>query len=393
MSEISGSSGPTQSFSGGSYDTYDIPQETQKQIGQLLKDASLILQSQQEGQPQTTTQVDPSVTGQRPALVAPDDVDPEAMVYAMMALRTASEDQQLKVSENDINSVKQKQAEQHKERMEQIEESYAKMKEAKKGGIFGKIFGWIATVALAVAAVAMIATGVGAVAGGLMLAAAGMMLANQISQETGGWLMEGLAEAIQFIANDVIGVDPPMTDEEAMMAAMITFTVTVAVLGIAGGVAAAGGGAAAGAGAASTAASSGTGAAAGGAAAGSGAAAGGAAAGAGASAGASAASATSAISQIASKIMSASQIIGGLAAVGQGSSTIYTSVKTKEAQDAQAEAMEIMAFIQQMQGVMEEEMERIKEILERMQEGSQIVMDMMMGQNDSKSFLLQQQRV
>jgi hypothetical protein len=55
--------------------------------------------------------------------------------------------------------------------------------------------------------------------------------------------------------------------------------------------------------------------------------------------------------------------------------------------------MDMLAFMKKLQMVLEDEMERIREILKKMEEGVAVVMSILSGQQDTKSFLIQQQGV
>lgn len=260
----------------------------------------------------------------------------EDMTRALMEIQTKLQDEQIKFSKEDIKNIMQKNKEEHQKRLKKIQEHYDKMKKAKKGGVFGKVFGWIATAVLAIAAVAMIATGVGVGAGIAMLAAATIMLMSQISAETGNWMAEGLADMFEAFGMD---------REDAMLAGQIFVAVVVTALTIGAGV------------------------------------------------GASTPAWTSTAANIAAKIAQAAQIVGGAAMVGQGAAAITTSVYTKQAEDARADSKDMLAFMKKLQMMLEDEMERVKEILRKMEEGVDVVMSILSGQQDTKSFLIQQQGV
>ena len=123
---------------------------------------------------------------------------------------------------------------QTKETLDKMTESLAKGRSAKKAGVWGKIFGWIATIVTVIAAAVLVVATFGAAtpAAVMMCAAAALMLMNQISSETGNWLQEGMTKMCGGNA----------------MAGMIVFMVIVLALSLGGagvGAAAAGSAAAA----------------------------------------------------------------------------------------------------------------------------------------------------
>lgn len=253
----------------------------------------------------------------------------EDMTRALMEIQTKLQDEQIKFSKEDIKVAMEKKKGLHEERLQKIRESIDKMAEAKKAGVFGKVFGWIATAVMCVAAVAMACTGVGAVASAMMITGAALMLTMQIASETG--LMDYLADK---------------WGSEAVLGLQIALTVASIALSL----------------------------------------------GAGAFAAPAAAASTSA--QVAARVVAqVARIVGGIATMGAGAAGIGTAVKMKDAEDARADSMDIIAFMKKLQMMVEDEMKRVQEVLRKMQEGVDVVMQILSGQIDTKSFLIQQQGV
>lgn len=101
-------------------------------------------------------------------------------VFALVAaLKTKVEETSLDITTGEVKRVKEEQKTKSQERMDKLNEQCDKMNEAKKGGLVGEIFGWIAAAAMAIAGAIMIATGVGAAAGVALLAAGITMLVTQ----------------------------------------------------------------------------------------------------------------------------------------------------------------------------------------------------------------------
>lgn len=320
--------------------------QVKQQLAELLKTMT-VSQTDGQGVPQKF-----GGTQGMPELESPV-LNIEDMTRALMELQTKLQDEQVKGSKEDIKTNMAKKEELHQERLDKIREYIDKMGESKKSGTFGKVFGWIATAAMCIAAVALIATGVGAVAGACLIGAAALSLTMSISGETGNWLNEGIASIFKAMGCD---------EKVAMILAQVTLMVAMIALSAGAAVAAApAAGASATAGVVSTANTATT-------------------------------TATKAM-VIATKVAKAAQVIGGLAQVGGGASGIGTAVITKEAEDARADSLEIQAFMQRLQMMMEDEMKRVKELLQQMQEGVDIVMQIMSGQMETKSFLAQQQGV
>lgn len=295
----------------------------------------------------------------------------EDMTRALMEIQTKLQDESVQMSKEDIKTnMDQKQA-LHQQRMDKIKEFMNKMDEAKIGGTVGKVFGWIGVVAGAVASCALIVagvicccTGAGAVVGGLLIASGAFALAatgvgalSMISGETGNWLNEGIAEIFKAFG---------MNEKDALMAAQITVVATIVALSVCSavcGFAAAGAGLFAGAGSAASATAS------------------------------TASSVANVMKEIATWVSKGSMVVGGLAQMGSGAAQIETAVVTKEAEDARADSKEIEAFMKRLQMMMEDEMKAVSEMLKKMQEGVDVVMQIMSSQHDTHHFLAQQQGV
>lgn len=287
-------------------------------------------------------------TPQLPVLDPPKAMSMEDMMLALQALQTKIQDQQATTSKNDIqNTLNQKTAE-NDERIKQLEESISKMADAKKAGVFGKVFGWIATIAALVISAALIATGVGVVAGSMMLAGAVLGLGMQIFNEAGG--MEAMAKAC--------GENGAQAFMWTMMAVQILLAVGSLGAGLAsssatvasklptlagilgktmGGFAQAG----------------------------------------------------SSVNALANMTKVVAGVISGLSMVGQGASGIAGGVYSKDASDASAKAKETEAEMLKLQALMEEEMKRLKKILDEMEEGASIAMQALSSANETKSTITQ----
>lgn len=86
-------------------------------------------------------------------------------------------------------------------------------------------------------------------------------------------------------------------------------------------------------------------------------------------------------------------VIQGASAVGAGASNIATGVYQKDAADATAKAKEIEAELQKLQGMLDEEMARLRKMLEEAQEGFSIAMNVMNSATQTKQTMISRQAV
>ncbi|MFC4160055.1 type III secretion system translocon subunit SctE [Chitinimonas lacunae] len=176
-----------------------------------------------------------------PELEAPrGDFSSDQLALLLMSLQNKSEDAQLQTAKQGLEISKQQKEDMHKRAIEKIEEAARKAAEAAEKAKANKVLGWFtkvfafvaAVVATVAAAVATVATG-GAAAPLLALAvmglvATGMDLANQISQECGGpeislskWVTEGCAKLLTAMG---------MSEEDAKKYAPILAAVAATVV-------------------------------------------------------------------------------------------------------------------------------------------------------------------
>lgn len=346
---------------------------------QAMKELESIIARYLQNQVSTTDDTDStgtdSVTG-KPELEAPaKDVDPSDLVGLLMKMKSESTDLQIKTGVNFIQANKSKLAAEYKDKIEKIKESFEAMEKAKKSGIIGKIFGWIGAIVTAIVGAILIATGVGAVAGGLMLAAAAVMI-TQMS----------LSQAME---DGTLKMDP-----KAAQIMMITLSCVAAVLAIAGGVAAF---ATAPEELADTAINIGT------------------------EVGEDSALGESEVSEgitdatttsetvtettsetategaeeatqfekVAEKVQTASNIAQGANSVGSGAANIATAVYDRDAADAQADAKAVEKFIAKIQAALQDEQDKIKELIQQLQQGFGIVADIMKQHDEAQTKVFQ----
>ncbi|MCL6270564.1 type III secretion system translocon subunit SctE [Sansalvadorimonas sp. 2012CJ34-2] len=112
----------------------------------------------------------------------------EDVARMLSEVQTKLQDTRIKFDEQAIRTSRLKRSQVSQQRIEKLTEALEKLKESKKAGTIGKIFGAIATAIMVVVAAVTIATGVGAKAGIMLIMAATIMVAMTISQNTGDWM-------------------------------------------------------------------------------------------------------------------------------------------------------------------------------------------------------------
>jgi hypothetical protein len=341
-------------------------------------------------------------------LPPPGSMSDSDLITLLQQIKTKIENEQLKTSSEDVQVAKDQKAVAAKERMEQLEKAIANAKKGDKGGLIGKIFGWIAAAAMVIAGAILLATGAGTALGVALLAGGIATMAVMTLQETGldQKILGGLSKMFE-----AMGMDPE--------AARIMSTVLVAAVIITGAVVAsvATGGAAIGPaigvaatlmtplispenlqkmgvpedaapwvslglsiGLAVVAVSAGIGQSV------AGAAKGGAQAAqlgstVGAKSAATIAKATGATTEQIAKVGSAlgytAMGIQATATIGGGAAQISSAVAYRDAAEAEAKAKEFEKDMLKLQQLLQDESERIEEIIRRLQEGTDIVMDVL----------------
>lgn len=323
----------------------------------------------------------------------PADISADTLMMVMQELRTKMDNLQLSTASENVAVIKEQKKSQAEERVNQIKDKFDQMKKADKSGLAGKIFGWIAAVAMVIAGAALLIAGG---AGAALLVGGIAMLAVMTLQETGGMekMINGMAKGLEALGMDAQAAQ--------IMATVITAVIIVGVA-IAGGVAAGPAvGVALGAqfgallfspdnltkmgvpedkagwvamgigiGLALTSLGVGIGSAVKGT----------------VDAGTKLTKMAAEIAQKFSQksldmIKFAAYIALGLqgaATVGSGASSITAGVYNKQASDTEAKTKELEAFLAKLQQMFQDESERIEEIMKRIQEGVGIVMDVLAG--------------
>ncbi len=133
--------------------------------------------------------------GRRLGLPAPKFSGADLMVLMQM-LQTKTEDTSLQTCSKDVERIQKEKEAAAKKRMEELDKNIEKMRKADKAGVFGKIFGWIAAAAMAIAGAALMIAGGSGTA--LLVGGIAMMTVMTL-QETGAMdkILEGIAEGLE----------------------------------------------------------------------------------------------------------------------------------------------------------------------------------------------------
>lgn len=101
----------------------------------------------------------------KPAIAPPSrEFSAAEMVDLLRALQGKTQDAQLRSAKENIENNRIEQAKNNEEQARKVDEWIQKSKEAEKGGILGKIFGWIGAIVAAIAAALMVVAAVAATA-------------------------------------------------------------------------------------------------------------------------------------------------------------------------------------------------------------------------------------
>ena len=182
----------------------------------------------------------------KPALEAPKrEFTASEMIDLLRNLQTKMHDGQLRSAKEEIERNRIEQQKANDQQLAKIDEWIQKSKEAEKSGIWGKIFGWVGTIAavvaaavLTVAAVATTALTAGAagpimcVMAGIAVTSAALMLANQISSECGGpeiSISNGIMHAVKALLVE-FGVEPETAENIGNIVAGAGMLFTGAIL-------------------------------------------------------------------------------------------------------------------------------------------------------------------
>lgn len=285
--------------------------------------------------------------GMGPQLEAPGvTVDAAAVSVLLLKLQKEAGDAQLKTAMEAIKNNKEELKAKHEERLKKLMHAFEKMEKSKKSGLFGKIFGWIGVVVAVVAAIAA-SVATGGVAVGPCVAAV-MAVTMMVLSQTGAMdkIMEGMTNLMKSMG---------MGEPAAQIMASVVITAVVLAVSLGGPAAV------------SSAASS---------------------------MGATVANQTIQISRMASMAEKfgemaqatryAAQAANIAVQVGTTASGTASGIYQSQALSNQADAAEIEKFIAKIQQKMEDEQDRIQEIIQQLQSSTSTVMNMLKTEHETK---------
>ncbi len=133
-------------------------------------------------------------TAEKMGLELPKKISNSDLMAMLQEVKAKLEETQLKNSSDAINQIKKDKQNQAQKRLQEIKKMQAAQEKAKKKGLLGKIFGWIAAAVTTIVGGILVATGVGAGLGTIMLVGGITAMAAMALQETGA--IEKMMEAI-----------------------------------------------------------------------------------------------------------------------------------------------------------------------------------------------------
>lgn len=264
-------------------------------------------------------------TGGAPQLDAPGkDHSAENLSLLLLEIRDQLTQVQLKQSKEDIKSNLDKKQSATKERLDSIMKAIEAMKKKSKSGLFGKVFGWVAaSVMLVAAAVATAATGG---------AAAPLLIAAMFNMTVMALEESGHMEKLQKALADAIGSD---------IGATLIITGVILAVNIAGGV--------------------------------------------GAHHMVAKADLTMKALTIGRNAMIAGEAAAAVGAVGQGGAQMASAHYEKEASEATADAMDLAALMKRLQAMLEDETDRLDEVIRQMDDMTVMVMNIVKSADEASA--------
>ncbi|MBC05421.1 type III secretion system translocon subunit SctE [Thalassospira sp.] len=282
----------------------------------------------------------PELTGpsNAPTLAPPANEDFESLVMLLQQAKSKLSDQMSKATAEEVRNNGEIKKEQNEKLQKKMEEQWDKIADAKAKAKIGKIFGIIGKIAAVVASVALAVVTAGAASplvAGVLIAVAAISvvdLASTISVEAGGPDFSLQAGAMA-LGKAMYPNDEEMAQKAGMIMG-ITFTVAIAVAGLAAGVGAA--------------------------------------------------NAVSQAPALFAKVSVAAGVIGGAANVTSGGVNIAAAADQRDADELAADQVDIKKFLAKLQALMDEDSDRLQEIVEQAQDCMQKVAEMVSSTAETK---------
>ncbi len=267
---------------------------------------------------------------------------------AALLLKLQSEvlERQASCSKDEILDLGEAKAKENKKNLQKIEEYAKKLEAAEKKQKKSKIFGWIGKAIAAIASVAMIVAGVAltaaggagaalVVAGAILLASTLLTTTMEVLSEHGIGLGDGIAALLEKFG---------VKSETAKLIGAIFQTVVIVAVAVAAAVA---------------------------------------------SGGAAGAAQAANVLKAANIIRAVSGISQGVAEIGAGVTNILASVDRHDAEKTRADSMDIQKVLAKLQAMIEQEVDRLQEIIKNLDAGVSKVLQMMRGESDTQRQILQ----
>ena len=287
-----------------------------------------------------------------PALDNPDDTKAkEANLEKLISyLQLDNEERQTAMAKDRIELQQHTLDAEHEERMDQIDDSIAKMKKAESASKWSRAFSWIGAVLSVVAAVVLTAV-TGGAAAGFAIAGAVLAVSSLVMNETGAMdaLTEKLAESLQ---------NSGMSKNDAQLAASLILNIGIMALSAGCSIGGMIAGVSATAAAAAKLAETGT-------------------------------RVLGMTAQTVKTVQTALTIVGtGVTAASLATSGVNTYL-TKRSEDAKADTTELEKFITQLQQRLEESQEELQALLEQIESGISEIAQMVGSATDTSSEIAQ----
>ena len=299
-----------------------------------------------------------------PALDNPDDAQVKEVNLEKLVsyLELDNEERQTEMAKDRIELQKETLDAEHENRMDKINDSIDKMKDAETSSIICKVFTYIGA-ALAIAAAVALTVVTGGVAAGFAIAGAVLAVSALVMNETGA--SAAITEALADHMQEAHG----MSKSDAKLAATLIFNLSIMALQIGCSVGSMVGGIMQ---ASATAAQTGAQVA-------------GAATKAASTSAEAASTASATAKTIQNAISVASTATGGASLASNGVSTYMTH----RSETSKVDTTELEKFITQLQQRLEEAQEELQQLLEQIENGTSIVADMITSSTDTSSEIAQ----
>ena len=295
-----------------------------------------------------------------PVLDNPDDAKAKEVDLTKLIsyIQLDNQERQTEMAKDRIEMNKSGLDAEHESRMEQIDDSIKKMKDAERASKISRIFGWIGAV-LAVAAAAVLTVVTGGLAAGFAIAGAALAVTSLTLNETGA--MDKITQALTDHLKETYG----MSSNDAKLAAslIINLSIMAAQIGCSIGGMVAGFAAAASAAANATAT--------------------------GMKVAADAGKTTLLASETARNIQNILTVVNTAVGAGSLASNGVSTFMSYRSQSAQADTTELEKFMTMLRQRLEESQEELQQILQQIQSGVGMIAEMISSATDTSTEIAQ----